>query len=137
MSLELNYLCAWTYRGARSLVLLCWPNGIQAVGLPFNPQRSVSRSVKSDSAIPWTAAHQGPLSMGFPRQEYWSRLPFPSPGDLSNSGTEPKSPASQADSLPPEPLGKTHPQPEATLILNMPEFLDTKTPAVKKLVPGP
>ena len=36
----------------------------------------------SDSATPWTVAHQAPLSMGFPRQEYWSGLPFPSPGDL-------------------------------------------------------
>ena len=39
----------------------------------------------------WTVAHQAPLSMGFPRQEYWSGLPFPSPGDLPNSRTEPAS----------------------------------------------
>ena len=44
--------------------------------------------------------------MGFYRQEYWSGLPFPSPGDLLNPGTEPGSPALQADSLPLEPLGK-------------------------------
>ena len=49
---------------------------------------------------PQTVAHQGPLSVGFPRQEYWSGLPFPPPGDLPNPGVEPKSPASQADSLP-------------------------------------
>ena len=42
---------------------------------------------------PWTVTCQAPLSMGCPRQEYWSGLPFPSPGDLSNSGTEPVSPA--------------------------------------------
>jgi len=47
---------------------------------------------------PWTVAHQAPLSMGFPRREYWSGLPFPSPGDLPNPGTEPSSPALQADS---------------------------------------
>ena len=41
-------------------------------------------------ATPWTVAHQAPLSMGFPRQEYWSELPFPSPGDLPNIGVEPK-----------------------------------------------
>ena len=41
---------------------------------------------------PVDAAHQSPLSMGFPRQEYWSGLPFPSPGDLSNPGIEPGSP---------------------------------------------
>ena len=50
--------------------------------------------------IPWTVACQAPLSMGFSRQEYWSRLPFPSPGDLLDPGIEPWSPALQADSLP-------------------------------------
>ena len=50
-------------------------------------------------ATPWTAAHQAPLSMGFPRQEYRSGLPFPPPGDLPNPGMEPTSPALQADSL--------------------------------------
>ena len=49
---------------------------------------------------PWTVACQAPLSMGFSRQEYWSGLPFPSPGDLPNPGTEPRSPALQVDSLP-------------------------------------
>ena len=44
--------------------------------------------------------------MGFPRQESWSRLPFPSPGDLIHPGMEPRSPALQADSLPSEPSGK-------------------------------
>ena len=43
---------------------------------------------------PWTVAHQAPLSVGFPRQEYWSGLLFPSPGDLSNPGMEPVSLAS-------------------------------------------
>ena len=42
---------------------------------------------------PWTVAYQAPLSVGFCRQEYWSGLPFPSPGDLPNSGIEPTSPA--------------------------------------------
>ena len=59
--------------------------------------------VVSDSATPWTVAHQAPLSLGFSRQEYWSELLFPSPGDLSNPGMEPGSPALQADSLPSEP----------------------------------
>ena len=48
-------------------------------------------SVMSDSAALWTVAHQAPLSMGFSRQEYWSRLPFPTLEDLPNPGTEPKS----------------------------------------------
>ena len=55
----------------------------------------------SDSFVTlWTVAHQAPLSMGFSRQEYWSGLPFPSPGDLPDPGTEPMSPSWQADSLP-------------------------------------
>ena len=45
-------------------------------------------------ATPWIVVHQAPLSMGFPRQEYWSRLPFPSPGDLPNPGTGPAFPVS-------------------------------------------
>ena len=58
-------------------------------------------------ATPWTVAHQAPLSMGFSRQEYWSRLPFPSPGDLPDPGIEPESPALYADTLPFEPPGKS------------------------------
>ena len=52
-------------------------------------------------ATPWTVAYQAPLSMEFSRQEYWSRLPFPSPGDFPNPGIEPRSPAFQANSLSP------------------------------------
>ena len=51
-------------------------------------------------ATPWAVAYQAPPSMGFSRQEYWSGLPFPSPGDLPNLGIEPRSPALQADALP-------------------------------------
>ena len=54
---------------------------------------------------PWTIAYQDPLSVGFPRQEYWSALPFPPPGDLPNRGIKPASPALQADSVPSEPPG--------------------------------
>ena len=57
-------------------------------------------------ATPCTIAHPAPLSMGFSRQGYWSELPFPSPGDLPDSGVEPRSPALQADSLLTEPSGK-------------------------------
>ena len=55
---------------------------------------------------PWTVAHQVPLSVGFSRQEYWSGLPFPSPGDLPHPGIEPRSPALQADSFSSETPGK-------------------------------
>ena len=52
---------------------------------------------------PWTVAHQAPPSMGFSKQEYWSGLPFPSPGDLPDPGIKPGSPAFQADALTSEP----------------------------------
>ena len=55
---------------------------------------------------PWIVACQAPLSTGFLRQEYWSGLPFPSPGDLRDPGMEPRSPALQVDPLTPEPPGK-------------------------------
>ena len=54
----------------------------------------------------WTVAYKAALSMEFSRQEYWSGLPFPSPGDLPDPGIEPGSPALQADALPSEPPGK-------------------------------
>ena len=57
---------------------------------------------------PWTVAHQAPLSMDFSRQEYWSGLPFPSPGDLPDPGIKSKSPSLLADSLSSDPLGKPH-----------------------------
>ena len=62
-------------------------------------------------ATPWTVAHKVPLSMGFSRQEYWSGLPFPSPGDLPDPGIEATSLSLlhwQADSLPLAPPGKSH-----------------------------
>ena len=65
----------------------------------------------------WTVAQHAPLSMGFSKQDYWSGLPFPSPGDLPNPGIEPKSPALQADSLLPEPPGKPTKQKTAKLSL--------------------
>ena len=58
-------------------------------------------------ATPWTVAYQVPPSMGFSMQECWSGLPLPSPGDLPDPGIEPRSPALQADALPPEPPGKS------------------------------
>ena len=59
-------------------------------------------------ATPWTVAYQAPQSVEFSRQEYWSGLPFPSPGYLPNPGIEPGFPALQADALPSEPPGKTY-----------------------------
>ena len=59
---------------------------------------------------PWTVAHQAPLSMGFPRQEYWNGFPFPSPGDPPRPGIEhasPESPALAGGFFSPEPPGST------------------------------
>ena len=91
--------------------------GISAFGLSalsFNPFTEVVVVVYSLSHVrlfvtPGTAACQAPLSMEFSRQEYRSGLPFLSPGDLPNPGTELESPASWADSLPSEPSGKPAP----------------------------
>ena len=57
-------------------------------------------------ATPRTTAYQAPLSMGFSKQEYWSGVPLPSPGDLPDPGIKPESPTLQADALPSEPPGK-------------------------------
>ena len=75
---------------------------------------------------PWTVAHQAPQSMEFSRQEYWSGLSFPSPGDLPNPGIEPRSPTLLADALLSEPPGK-------------PSFLETSSMLIGKylLLPTP
>ena len=62
-----------------------------------------------DCLTPWTVARLAPLSMGFSRHEYWSQLPFSSPGDLPNAGIKPMSSALQVDSVPSESLGKPIP----------------------------
>ena len=66
----------------------------------------VAQSFPTLTVIPWTVAHQAPLSMEFSRREYWSGLTFPSPGDLPDPRIEPSSPALQANSLPSESPGK-------------------------------
>ena len=81
--------------------------------VPWNCSKEirVKMKVKSLSPVrllvtPLTVVYQAPLSMGFSRQEYWSGLPFPSPGDLPDPGVKPVSPTLQADALLPEPPGK-------------------------------
>ena len=71
-------------------------------GIPID----IFQILKDDSVTPGTAARQAPLSMEFSRQEYWSGLPFPSPGDLPHPGIKPGSPALPVDSLLSEPPGK-------------------------------
>ena len=70
-------------------------------------------------ATPWPVAYQAPPSMGFSRQEYWSGLPFPSPGDLPDPGIEPGSPALWADALLSKPPGN---QPSYHLVANYLNF---------------
>ena len=69
---------------------------------PGSPHQSESEVAQSYLTVcdPWTVANQAFPSMGFSRQEYWSGLPFPSPGDLLNPGIEPRSPILQANALP-------------------------------------
>ena len=88
----------------------CWVYHAEKSGIFFfffTVAVSVLCSVMSNSLRPpWTVAHQAPLSMKFSRQEYWSKQPFPYPGDLPDWWTEPKSLKLQADSLLSEPLRK-------------------------------
>ena len=72
-------------------------------GKPFSSMKVKSLSRVQLFATPWIVAHQAPLSMGFSRQDYWSGVPFPSPGDLPNPRIEPRSPALRADALTSEP----------------------------------
>ena len=86
-------------------------NKIQGQKCRCGSHQCIKRSeVKSLSRVRlfatlWTVAYQAPPSVGFSRQEYWSGLPFPSPGDLPNPGIEPRSPALPTDALPSEPPG--------------------------------
>ena len=74
-------------------------------GSPHQSESEVTQSCPTD-CYAWTVAHQASPSMGFSRQEYWSGLPFPSPGELLDPGIKPKSPTLQADALTSEPPGK-------------------------------
>ena len=81
-----------------------WKHGVLTTRPPRKKVKSLSRVRLF--ATPWTVAHQAPLSMGFSRQEYWSGLPFPSPGDLPDPGFESRSPPLRADALTSEPAGQ-------------------------------
>ena len=68
-------------------------------------------------ATPWTVAHQAPLSMGFPRQEYWSGVPFPAPGALPTPGFKPASPPLAGGFFTTEPPGKSPDEEQSGCIL--------------------
>ena len=96
-----GYICVYAY--TQPYVFIYAHSCTRLICVHVHLMRS---SVVSNSATLWTVARQGPLSLGFPRQEYWSGLLFPSPGDLPPPGIEPRSSALQVDSLLSEPLGK-------------------------------
>ena len=90
-----------------TLPLFCYFISTLVISIYINTEvLSVSCSVVSDSATPWTVVHQAPLSVEFSRQEYWNGVPFLSPGDLPDLGIKPRSPALQANSLLSEPPGE-------------------------------
>ena len=96
-----NLSVKWMVRGTCSR--------IDVAGTDQRKQEAVKVKLLSRVQLfttPWSIAHQAPQSMEFSRQEYWSGLPFPSPGDLANPGIEPASPALQADVLPSKPPGE-------------------------------
>ena len=74
------------------------------VSVQYSVKKCQSLSRVQLFATPWTVAHQTPLPMEFSRQEYWSELPFPFPGDLLDPGIESGSPALQVGALPSELL---------------------------------
>ena len=80
------------------MFVFIWENNFEKMTLQYVVS-CVGHSVMSDSVTPWTLVHQAPLSMGFSRQEYWSRVLFPSPGDLSDPGIKPRQFDSRVRSL--------------------------------------
>ena len=95
----------------------CFPTIVSSPIGPFLVESSIEVYMKVSVAQlclillpPWTVALQAPLSMESSRQEHWSGLPFPSPGDPPHPGIEPRSPALQVDSLLLGPPGKTDEQ---------------------------
>ena len=87
--------------------------------LQYFKVKSESEVTQCPTLTPQTVVYQAPLSMGFPRQEYWSGLPFPSPGGLPNPGIEPRSLTFQADALTSEPPGKHLPHPYPRLSVSI------------------
>ena len=113
---ELNWTGMGEFNSDDHYIYYCGQESLRRNGVAImvnkRVQNAVKLKVKSLShvqlfAIPWTIAYQAPLSMRFSRQEYWSGLPFPSPGFLPNPGIKPISLALQTDDLPSEPPGKT------------------------------
>ena len=90
--------------GSQRILLWFMLEGVLCFPLKWSEVKSLSRVWLF--ATPWTVAYQDSPSMGFSRQEYWSGLPFPSPGDLPDPGIEPRSPKLEADTSTSEPPGR-------------------------------
>ena len=110
-SFYIPYICI----SIRYLSFSFWLTSLCMIGSRFIHLIGTEEHSESESEVaqscptlcdPWTVAHQAPPSMGFSRQEYWSGVPFPSPGDLPDPGIEPRSPTLQADALTSAPPGK-------------------------------
>ena len=107
MVIEELFIIVQKYKHLRCLSEAEWINKMCYI-------HKVKVKVKSLSRVrlfanPWMVTYQAPRSTGFSRQEYWSGLPFPFPGDLPNPGVKPGSPALQADALLFKPPGKPYP----------------------------
>ena len=103
LSHALLFAAPWTIP---SRIVNLWERAITV--FKVRKKRVKSLSCVRLFATPWTVAYQAPPSMEFSRQEYWSGLSFPSPGDLPNPGIEPSSPAVQEDALLSEPPGSPY-----------------------------
>ena len=103
----LGLLCPWTLGISSQSLQWLAAAGVAAMWLWSDCLKVKVKSLSPVRlfATPWIVAYQAPQSMEFSRQEYWSGFPFPSPGDLSNPGIEPRSPTLQADALLSEPPG--------------------------------
>ena len=89
-----SYFSSWfPWLDTENLCNYVW-SPVLKISFPSPQTPHAARSVMSNSLWPWTTAHQAPLSMRFPRQEYWSGLSFPSPGDLPIPGIKPVTPES-------------------------------------------
>ena len=101
------------------------------MGAPALITEKETRRLSRLFATPWTVAYQASWSMGFSRQEYWSGLPCPSPGDLPYPGIEPEFPALEADTLTSEPPGKPGRYPNSWLHQQPPHMLCCCTEGVQ------
>ena len=126
-----HFLLQWLFPTNQGLDPSLWHHlHLQADSLHQPPGKVKVKSLSCVrlSATPWTVARQALLSMGFSRPKYWNGQPFPSPGDLPNPGTEPRSPSLQADSLPAEPQRKPLGSRQILKFLHLhPRFADSET----------